>query len=110
MLIQLYGLFFFCCTESVRILKELKSEMPSPVSSNLDKIGEEENPVTQPFTYSRPSQQYSTEILNATTKETQTATLTEEWTDKPSITRTPPGTPIGDSMTILLNQNSFYIS
>ena len=89
MLIQLYGLFFFCLTESVRVLKELKSEMPSPVSSNLDKIGEEESTVTQPLTYSRPSQQYSTEMLNTTTKKTPKATLTEEWTDKPTVTKTP---------------------
>ena len=109
MLLQLYGLFFFCCTESVRILKELKSEMPSPVSSNLDKIGEEENPVTQPLTYSRPSQQYSTEMLDDKTRETPNVTMTEESTDKPTATRTPSGTPIGDSKSFLLKQNPFHI-
>ena len=109
MLLQLYGLFFFCCTESVRILKELKSEMPSPVSSNLDKIGEEENPVTQPFPYSRPSQQYSTEMLDDKTRETPNGTMTEESTDKPTATRTPSGTPIGDSKSFLLKQNPFPI-
>ena len=109
MLLQLYGLFFFCFTESVRILKELRSEMPSPVSSNLDKIGGEESTVTQPLTYSRPSQQYSTEMPNTTTKKTPKATLTEEWTDKPTVTRTPTDTHIGDSKSFLLKQNSFHL-
>ena len=109
MLLQLYGLFFFCFTESVRILKELRSEMPSPVTSNLNKIGEEENTVTQPLTYSRPSHQYSTEMLDDKTRETPNGTMTEESTDKPTATRTPSGTPIGDSKSFLLKQNPFHI-